>query len=201
MDLYTFGTPNGHKISIALEEMGLGYNVHKVDITKGDQQKPEFLAVSPNGKIPALADGELKIFESVAILIYLAEKTGKFLPKDPQGRYATLQWCLFQAAGIGPMMGQFGHFKVFAKEKIPYAIDRYQKETMRLLGVMNTQLEKNRYLAGNEYTIADMATWPWLRGYQTFYKETIDAETFPHVMRWYEEIAQRPAVKKGLTVP
>lgn len=201
MELYTLGTPNGQKVSIALEEMGLKYNVHKVDISKGDQFKPEFIRVNPNSKIPALVDGEHILFESVAILIYLAEKTGKFLPKDPMARYQTLCWSIFQAAGVGPMFGQYGHFSVYAKEKLPYAIDRYRNESERLMTVMDTQLSTNKYLAGDEYTIADIATWPWVRGFQVFYKSSIDSNKFPHLLRWYAEIEKRPAVQKGLKVP
>lgn len=201
MDLYTYGTPNGQKISIALEELGLPYRTHKVDITKGEQFSPEFAKVNPNGKIPALVDEGTAIFESVAILVYLAEKTGRLMPKDPAGRWSTISWCLFQAAGLGPMMGQLGHFKVFAKEKIPYAIDRYSNEVNRMLGVMEKQLSSNPYLAGAEYSIADVATWPWIRGYMNFYKETIDESKFPSVMKWYRLIEARPAVQKGLAVP
>ena len=201
MDLYTLGTPNGHKVSIMLEELGLEYKVHKIDISKGDQFTPEFKAVNPNSKIPALVDGDMKLMESVAILIYLAEKTGKFLPKEGNARYQTLAWAVFQAAGVGPMFGQFGHFSVYAKEKIPYAIERYQKEALRLMGVMNEQLAHNRYLAGQEYSIADIATWPWVRGYMVFYKASVDPVTFPHLIRWYNEIEKRPAVQKGLQVP
>ena len=201
IDLYTFGTPNGQKISIALEEMNLKYKVHKVDITKGDQHKPEFLAINPNGKIPAIVDGSVSVFESISILIYLAEKTGRFIPKDPEARRQTLTWCLFQAANIGPMFGQFGHFAVYAKEKIPYAINRYQTEVQRLLRVLDKHLAHNSYLAGEEYTIADMATFPWLRGYEVHYKQTLDAAQHPNLLRWYREIEKRPAVEKGLTVP
>jgi GST-like protein len=198
MDLYAFPTPNGYKISIALEEMGLSYNYHRVDIRSGDQFKPEFLNINPNSKIPALVDGDLAIFESVAILIYLAEKTGKFLPKDTKGRYATLQWCLFQAAGLGPMFGQTGHFKVYAPEKVPYAIERYSKESVRILGVVDQQLSKNRYLAGDDYTIADMATWPWVNTYINYYKESLDPVAHANVLRWFKEIGERPAVQRGL---
>jgi GSH-dependent disulfide-bond oxidoreductase len=198
MDLYTFGTPNGQKIPILLEELGIPYNVKKIDISKGEQNTPEFRKINPNGKIPALVDGDTTVFESVAILIYLAEKYKKFLPEHGPARYETLQWCLFQAAGVGPMLGQFGHFKVFAKEKIPYAIERYQNEVLRLFGVLEEQLSKNQYLAGDQYSIADMTTYPWLLGYTLFYKEKIDAEKFPSINRWMAEIGARPAVQKGL---
>jgi GSH-dependent disulfide-bond oxidoreductase len=201
VDLYTLGTPNGQKVSIALEEMGLKYTVHKIDISKGDQFTADYVKVNPNSKIPALVDGEHTLFESVAIMIYLAEKTGQFLPKDPVARYQTLCWSVFQAAGVGPMFGQFGHFSVYAPEKIPYAIERYRKECDRLMTVLDVQLKSSKYLACDEYTIADMATWPWVRGYQVFYKTSIDAEKFPHLMRWYAEIEKRPAVQRGLKVP
>lgn len=201
LTLYTAPTPNGHKISIALEELALPYQVRRVDLGKGEQRDPAFVAISPNSKIPALVDGDVAIFESIAILQYLAEKTGKLLPLDPQGRYRTLGWCLVQASSIGPMMGQVGHFAVFAKEKIPYAIDRYTQEVNRLFGVMNSQLAQTEYLAGDSYTIADIATWPWLRGWQGFYKMPIPEAEFPHVLRWYRAIAERPAVVRGLAVP
>jgi GST-like protein len=201
MDLYTFGTPNGHKISIALEELGLPYKTHKIDITKGDQHTAEFKKINPNAKIPALVDGGNVIFESVAVLIYLAEKTGRLLPTATKERYQCLSWCIFQAASLGPMFGQFGHFKVFAKEKVPHAIERYRTEVNRIMHVVETQLQEHSFLAGNEYTIADIATWPWIRGYQVFYKEKIDAAEFPNLMRWYHEIEKRPAVRKGLAVP
>ena len=198
MDLYTFGTPNGFKPLIALEELGLPYKLHTVDIHKNDQFKPEFIKINPNSKIPALVDDGFAIFESVAILIYLAEKTGKLMPKDVKGRSEVLQWSLFQAAGIGPMFGQYGHFAVYAKEKIPYAIERYGKEVARLLAVLNDRLGKVPYLGGNEYSIADITTWPWIRGYQEAYKQKLNESLYPHVARWYHEIAKRPAVQKGL---
>lgn len=201
MDLYTLGTPNGHKISICLEELGIPYNVKKIDISKGEQFTPEFLKINPNGKIPAIVDDGQPLFESVAILIYLAEKYGKFLPKDPVGRYQTLQWAVFQAAGVGPMFGQFGHFTKYAPEKVPYAIERYSKETNRLMGVMDGQLGRHRYLAGEEYTIADIATWPWVRSYMTGYGQTIDWAKFPNLKRWFDEINARPAVQRGICVP
>ena len=201
MDLYTFGTPNGQKISIALEELGVDYRVHKIDITKGAQHEPEYLRINPNAKIPALVDGELKIFESVAILIYLAEAYGELLPKDDKERYETLSWCLFQAASVGPMLGQLGHFSVYAKEKIPYAIERYTIEVKRIFGVLNTQLGKFNYVAGHDYTIADIATWPWIHGYTSFYKLELDEKAFPNLARWYKEVGKRPAVQKGMLVP
>ncbi len=201
MDLYTFGTPNGHKISIALEELGLPYTVHRVDITKGEQFAPQFQKFNPNGKIPALVDGDIAVFESIAILIYLAEKTGKLLPASGNTRYATLAWCMFQASAIGPMMGQVGHFTVFAKEKIPYAIERYSNEVQRLFGVMETQLAQQRFLAGDAYSIADIATWPWLAAWVNFYKAPLDGEKFPSIFRWFREVEARPAVQRGVKVP
>ena len=201
MDLYTFGTPNGHKISIMLEELKVPYNVKKIDISKGEQKSPEFLKINPNGKIPALVDGETTIFETIAIMIYLADKYGMFLANAGPKRYETLQWCLYQASGLAPNLGQFGHFTVFAKEKVPYAIDRFKQEVDRLFGVMEDQLAKNTFLAGAEYSIADIASWPWIEGYRTFYKQEIDASKFPSLKRWYHEIAKRPAVQKGLKVP
>jgi GST-like protein len=163
IDLYTFGTPNGYKVSIMLEELGLPYTVHTINITKNEQFGEAFLKISPNNKIPAIVDrdNDTSIFESVAILMYLAEKTGKFLPKELSAKYNVIQWCLFQAASVGPMFGQFGHFKVYAKETVPYAIERYGTESKRILGVMEKQLAKNAYLAGKEYTIADNASRPW----------------------------------------
>src|SRR5258708_21894640 len=167
IDLYTWGTPNGRKVSIMLEETGLPYRVHKVDISKNEQFKPEFLALNPNSKIPAIVDQEgpggkpLPLFESGAILIYLAEKTGKLLPTDPAARYTVLQWLMFQMGGVGPMFGQVHHFLRAAPEPVPYAIERYGKETRRLYGVLDVQLGKAAYLAG-EYSIADIATYPWV---------------------------------------
>jgi len=201
MDLYTFGTPNGHKISIMLEELKVPYNVKKIDITKGDQNSPEFLKINPNGKIPALVDGETTVFETIAIMIYLADKYGMFLANSGPKRYETLQWCMFQAAGLAPNLGQFGHFTVFAKEKVPYAIERFSAEVNRLFGVLEAQLAKGPFLVGEDYSIADMATWPWIEGYATFYKQKIDGAKFPNLKRWYHEIAKRPAVQRGIKIP
>lgn len=201
IDLYTFGTPNGHKVSIMLEELGLPYTVHSINITKNEQFGEAFLKISPNNKIPAIVDrdNDTSVFESVAILMYLAEKTGKFLPKELSAKYNVIQWCLFQAASVGPMFGQFGHFKVYAKEQVPYALERYGTESKRIFGVMDKQLAKNPYLAGKEYTIADIATWPWVSGYQTFYKQPL--EGCPNVERWFNEIGKREAVIKGKNIP
>lgn len=202
IDLYAWPTPNGYKISIALEEMGLPYAVHPVNIMAGDQFKPEFLAISPNNRMPAIVDPDgpggqpLSLFESGAILIYLAEKTGRFRPADPAVWYTHIQWLMWQMGGVGPMLGQANHFRVYAPEKIPYAIDRYTKETRRLIGVANTQLSQTDYLAG-DYGIADMAAFPWIRNYARY---DIQPGEFPHVERWVNAIAARPAVRRGLTL-
>ena len=203
IDLYTWGTPNGRKVSIMLEELGLPYKVHAINILKDDQFKPEFIAINPNSKIPAIVDpdgpgGSLPLFESGAILIYLAEKHGRFLPKDPRGRYITMQWLMFQMGGVGPMFGQTHHFLRSAKEDVPYGKQRYHTETKRLYGVMNKRLGEAKYLAGNEYTIADIATFPWVSRFEW---HQVDLNEFPNVKRWFDEIAARPAVKKGMAVP
>jgi GSH-dependent disulfide-bond oxidoreductase len=203
IDLYTWGTPNGKKISIMLEEVGLPYAVHKIDITKGDQHTPAYLAINPNGKIPAIVDpqgpegGPLAVFESGAILTYLAEKTGKLLPTTPVARMTVLEWLMFQMAGLGPMAGQTHHFRRFAPEKIPYAIDRYSNETKRIYGVMNTRLEAAPYLAG-DYSIADIACYPWIARHEW---QGLDLAAFPALKRWYDAIGARPAVAKGMAVP
>ncbi|MDE1148547.1 MAG: glutathione binding-like protein [Azospirillaceae bacterium] len=199
--LYAWPTPNGYKISIALEEMGLPYVVHPVDIGAGDQFKPDFLAISPNNRMPAIVDPKgpngkpLSLFESGAILIYLAEKTGHFRPADPAVWYAHVQWLMWQMGGVGPMFGQAGHFLHYAPERIQYGIDRYTNEGRRLIRVANTQLEKTEYLAGDDYGIADMATFPWLRLHDRY---EIDLADFPHVKRWIDAVAARPAVQRGL---
>jgi len=203
IDLYTWGTPNGRKVSIMLEELGLPYKTHAINIGKDDQFKPEFVAITPNSKIPAIVDpdgpgGKLPLFESGAILIYLAEKHGKFLPKDPRARAITLQWLMFQMGGVGPMFGQTHHFLRNAKEDVPYGKQRYHAETKRLYGVMNKRLGEAKYLAGDEYTIADIATFPWVSRYEW---HQVDLNEFPNVKRWFDEIAARPAVKKGMAVP
>jgi GSH-dependent disulfide-bond oxidoreductase len=203
IDVYSWATPNGHKIHIMLEECGLAYRAHPIDIGAGDQFKPEFLAISPNNKIPAITDADgpggqpISLFESGAILIYLAEKTGRFLPTEPQARYATLQWLMFQMGGVGPMLGQTHHFRNYAPEKIEYAINRYTNETRRLYGVMDRQLAKQAYLAGNDYTIADIASFPWTRSWQN---QGLELSDFPNVKRWHEAIAARPAVERGVQV-
>jgi GST-like protein len=203
IDVYSWATPNGHKVHIMLEECELAYAAHPVDIGAGDQFKPDFLAISPNNRIPAIIDHDgpggkdLALFESGAILQYLAEKTGKFLPTEPAARYTTLQWLMFQMGGLGPMLGQTHHFRIYAPEKIDYAIQRYTNESRRLYGVMDRQLGKHAYLAGNAYTIADIASVPWTRSWKN---QGIELSEFPNVQRWHEEIADRPAVKKGVDV-
>lgn len=203
IDVYSAGTPNGHKIHIMLEECGLPYRVHAIDIRAGDQFKPEFLAISPNNKIPAIVDPQgpdakpFSLFESGAILVYLASKTGKFLGNTDREKFTTLQWVMFQMGGVGPMLGQAHHFRIYAPEKIDYAIDRYTNETRRLYGVIDTQLSKHAYLAGEEYSIADIATFPWLRSWKN---QGIDWNDYPHAKRWFDEISERPAVKRGVEI-
>jgi GST-like protein len=202
IDLYYWPTPNGHKIPIMLEECGLPYRVKPVNMLRGEQFKPAFLKINPNNKIPAIVDhdgpgGEpITLFESGAILQYLAEKTGQFMPRAKRGRYEVLQWLTFQVANVGPMFGQCGHFLGYAPRKIRYAIDRYRNETLRLYGVMDRRLRDHEYLAGN-YSIADMATWPWVR---VRWLHHIELAEFPQVARWYEAIAARPAVQRGVAV-
>jgi GSH-dependent disulfide-bond oxidoreductase len=200
IDLYTFPTPNGHKVSILLEELGLSYNVHKIDITKGEQFSPEFIAINPNSKIPVIVDHDpdITVFESGAILLYLAEKMGKFLPKEMKSRYQVLEWLMFQMASVGPMFGQLNHFKRFATEKIPYAIARYEEETLRLYGVLNQQLARCSYIASDEYSIADIALYPWVASYE-FMGLTLTHH--PHLKRWVEILRDRPAVQRGMAVP
>jgi GSH-dependent disulfide-bond oxidoreductase len=203
IDVYSWATPNGHKIHIMLEELGLEYKAIPIDIGAGDQFTPEFLAISPNNKIPAIIDSDgpegkpLALFESGAILFYLAEKTGKFLPLDPVGRYTTMQWLMFQMGGVGPMLGQAHQFRIYAPEKIEYAVNRYSNEAKRLYGVMDKQLGVTRYLAGNEYSIADIATFPWTRSWKN---QGIELDEFPNVKRWFDEISARPAVIRGVEV-
>ena len=200
IDLYTFSTPNGRKASIMLEEIGLDYAVHSIDITKGDQFTPEYVAINPNSKIPAIVDldADITVFESGAILIYLAEKTGKLLATDPQQRFQTIEWLMFQMGSVGPMFGQYNHFNKYAKEKIPYAIERYKKETLRLFNVLNTQLSKAEYVSGNDYSIADIAIYPWIAAYR-FMELTLDEHS--QLKRWYETVKQRPAVNRGMKIP
>jgi GST-like protein len=203
IDLYTWSTPNGRKVSIMLEETGLKYGVFPIDIAKNQQFAEDFVRINPNSKIPAIVDhdgpggGKFPLFESGAILIYLADKTGKFLPKEPKAHYAVLQWLMFQMGGVGPMFGQAHHFLRAAPEKIQYGIDRYAKEARRLYGVMDGHLKRNQYLAG-DYSIADIATYPWVARHEW---HLVDLSDFPGVKRWYDAIGARPAVKKGMAVP
>ena len=203
IDLYTWPTPNGHKIHIMLEETGLPYRVHPIDIGAGDQFKPDFLKISPNNKMPAMIDSDgpdgkpMSMFESGAMLLYLASKSGKFLPENIRERWSTLQWLMFQMGGVGPMLGQAHHFLVYAPEKIPYAMQRYSKEANRLYGVMDRRLAESKFIACDEYTIADMAIMPWLRSYKN---QGVEMEEYPQVKRWFDGIAARPAVQRGLAV-
>jgi len=201
---YSWATPNGHKLHIMLQEIGLPFEIHPVDLSEGGQFQADFLKISPNNKIPAIVDEDgpggapISLFESGAILIYLAEKTGKFLPTaaaDPIGRYKVLEWLMFQMGGVGPMLGQNHHFRVYAPEKLPYAVDRYTNETARLYGVIDRRLQDSAYLAGDEYSIADIATFPWLRGHE---RQGQDLDDTPHLKAWFETIAERPAVKAGV---
>lgn len=198
--LYSAGTPNGIKPTIMLEELKVPYEIKRVNISEGEQFKPEFLKISPNNKIPVIYDQEndFYLFESVAILEYLADKHQQFLPKDLKHRFNVLKWCYFQVGHIGPMFGQYGHFHRYAPEQVPYAKKRYADEVLRLIAVMDKELVQHAYISGTEYTIADMAIWPWLYCYENFYKATIDAKQFPHLIQWYQMIAQRPQVKAAL---
>lgn len=198
-DLYYWPTPNGHKITIFMEEASLPYRILPVNIGRGDQFKPDFLAIAPNNRMPALVDpeaegGPLSLFESGAILQYLAEKTGRFLPRDTPGRYRTLQWLYWQMAGLGPMAGQNHHFARYAPERIPYAIDRYVRETARLYGVLDRRLSVCEFLNGEGYSIADMACYPWIVPYRDQQQDLAD---FPHVKRWFDMLAARPAVQRA----
>ena len=203
IEVYSWATPNGHKVHIMLEECGLPWRAIPVDIGRGEQFQPEFLKISPNNKIPALVDPEgpdgrpITLFESGAILLYLAGKTGRFLPDSTRGKYEVLQWLMFQMGSVGPMLGQAHHFRIYAPEKIAYAIERYSNEAKRLYGVMNRQLAKSTYLAGPEYSIADIAVFPWLRSWKN---QGIDWNDFPHLKGWFDEIAARPAVVRGVQV-
>ena len=207
IDLYSWATPNGHKIHIMLEETGLPYRVHPVDIGAGDQFKPEFLKISPNNKMPAMIDSDgprdektgkpMSMFESGAMLLYLASKSGKFLPDDLRERWSTQQWLMFQMGGVGPMLGQAHHFLGYAPEKIPYAMQRYAKEANRLYGVMDRRLTESRFIACDEYTIADMAIMPWLRYPE---RQGVNMDDYPHLKKWFDGIAARPAVQRGLKV-
>ena len=203
IDFYYWTTPNGHKVTMFLEEAKLPYKIIPVNISAGDQFKPEFLAVAPNNRIPAIVDhapagggAPISIFESGAILLYLAEKTGRFIPADTGGRADTLQWLFWQMGGLGPMAGQNHHFKQYAPEKLPYAIDRYVNETNRLYGVLNRRLADRRFVAG-DYSIADMASYPWIVPHE---RQGQNLDDFPHLKRWYREIAARPATTRAYAV-
>ncbi len=203
IDVYSWATPNGHKVHIMLEECGLPYRAHAVNIGAGEQFDPKFLEISPNNKIPAITDpdgpgGEpISLFESGAILLYLADKTGRFMPQAPRGRYEVLQWLMFQMGGVGPMLGQAHHFRMYAPEKLPYAIDRYTNEGKRLYGVMDKRLAKSTYVAGPDYTVADIAIFPWLRSWKN---QGIEWADYPHLKGWFDEISARPAVQRGVEV-
>jgi GSH-dependent disulfide-bond oxidoreductase len=203
IQLYSWATPNGHKIHIMLEECGLKYEVIPVNIGAGDQFKPDFLKISPNNKMPAIIDTDgpdgkpISIFESGAILIYLAAKTGKFMPKSDRDKYSVLQWLMFQMGGVGPMLGQNHHFRTYAPEKLPYAIDRYTNEAKRIYGVIDRQLAANPYIAGKTYTIADMAIYPWLRNWKN---QGIELSDYLHLKNWFDGLEKRPAVQRGCQV-
>lgn len=207
IDIYSWATPNGHKVHIMMEEcgyrLGRDWLAHPVNIGRGDQFQADFLKISPNNKIPALVDPNgpdgkpISLFESGAILLYLASKTGKFLPKSDRAKFEVLQWLMFQMGGVGPMLGQAHHFRIYAPEKIDYAYDRYTNEAKRLYGVMNKQLTKTKYIAGNSYSIADIAIFPWLRSWQN---QGIDWNDYPHLKAWFDQISSRPAVQRGVKV-
>jgi GSH-dependent disulfide-bond oxidoreductase len=207
IDVYTWPTPNGHKVHVMLEECGFALGrdwlAHPVHIGKGEQFTPEFLTISPNNKIPALVDPKgpdgkpISLFESGAILIYLAAKTGKFMPASDRGKYEVLQWLMFQMGGVGPMLGQAHHFRIYAPEKVPYAIERYTNEARRLYGVMDRQLAHHRYIAGKSYSIADIAIFPWVRSWA---HQGIDWADYPRLKEWFDTIGARPAVQRGCAV-
>src|SRR5437016_1829543 len=201
IDVYSWATPNGHKVHIMLEECGLPYRAHAVDIGAGDQFNPDFLSISPNNKIPAIVDEHgpdgkpISLFESGAILLYLASKTGRFLGNTDRERFKTLEWLMFQMGGVGPMLGQAHHFRIYAPEQIECAVKRYTNEAHRLYSVIDKQLSQHAYLAGNEYTIADIATFPWLRSWKN---QGIELSEFPYLLEWFNGISERPAVKRGV---
>lgn len=212
IQLYSLPTPNGVKISVALEELQLPYEAHRVSFDSNEQKSPEFVSLNPNGRIPAIIDPNgpdgkpIGLFESGAILVYLAEKTGKLMPTDAAGRYETMQWLFFQMGGIGPMFGQFGHFFKFAAEKVAnnsYPMERYRDETKRLLGVLEARLKGRNWIMGDQYTIADIACFPWVRGVDIFYggREVLELASFPAVTDWLARAVARPASERGLNVP
>ena len=202
--LYTWGTPNGRKISIALEELALPYELRPIDITKGEQQAPDFLRLNPNGKIPVITDDEgpggtpITLLESGAILLYLSGKAGRLMPQELRPRLEVMQWLMFQMGSVGPMLGQAHHFLRFAPDLIPYAIERYSKEAQRIYGVLETRLSDKAWLAGDAYSIADIATFPWIARHDW---QGIDLKRFPSVQRWYETVQARPAVERGMKIP
>ena len=207
IDVYSWPTPNGHKVHIMLEECGLllgrDWQVHPINIGQGDQFQPDFLKISPNNKIPALVDSDgpdgqpISLFESGAILLYLAAKTGLFMPATEREKFTTLQWLMFQMGGVGPMLGQAHHFRIYAPEKIDYAVNRYTQEAKRLYGVMDRQLSTHPFMAGDAYSVADIAIFPWLRSWQN---QGIDWADYPHLKAWFDRIAARPAVQRGVAV-
>jgi len=203
IDVFSWATPNGHKVHIMLEECGLPYRAVPVNIGAGDQFKPEFLAISPNNKIPAITDPQgpdgqpISLFESGAILVYLAAKAGKFMPATDRAKYEVLQWLMFQMGSVGPMLGQAHHFRIYAPEKLHYAIERYSNEARRIYGVIDRRLAKSRYLGGPDYSIADIATFPWLRSWEN---QGIVLAEYPNLKAWFEQIAERPAVQRGVKV-
>jgi len=203
IEVYSWATPNGHKVHVMLEECGLEYRAIPVNIGAGDQFAPEFLAISPNNKIPAIVDPDgpdgqpISLFESGAILLYLAAKTGRFLPTDLRARYRVLEWLMFQMGSVGPMLGQTHHFRLYAPEKLPYAIARYSNEAKRIYGVLDKRLEGREWVASDDYSIADIAIFPWLRSWQN---QGIDWADFPHLKRWFDRVAARPAVQRGVEV-
>ena len=204
IDLYTWGTPNGRKVSVALEELALPYSVHTINITQDEQFAPDFLAISPNNKIPAIVDPEgpdgapISLFETGAILLYLAEKTGRLMPTETRARHLAMQWLMWQMGGFGPMLGQAHHFMRFAKEQLPYAITRYGNETKRLYGVLDKRLGEAPFLAGEDYSMADVATLPWAARHEW---HGVALPDFPNVKRWYDGLMARPAVERGMAVP
>ena len=203
LDLYSWATPNGHKIHILLEELGLSYTAHPVDIGAGDQFNPDFLRISPNNKVPALVDPDgpggapIQLFESGAIMIYLADKTSRFIPQELRERYEVLQWLMFQMGGIGPMLGQAHHFRIYAPDPVPYAIDRYTREAGRLYNVLDRRLAQSAWVGCSEYSIADMAIWPWIRSWKN---QGVELSEFPHLAQWFARIEARPAVQRGVLV-
>jgi len=203
IEVYSWATPNGHKVHVMLEECGLEYRAIPVNIGAGEQFAPEFLAISPNNKIPAIVDPDgpdgqpISLFESGAILLYLAAKTGRFLPTDLRARWRVLEWLMFQMGSVGPMLGQTHHFRLYAPEKLPYAIARYSNEAKRIYGVLDKRLDGREWVASDDYSIADIAIFPWLRSWQN---QGIDWADFPHLKRWFDRVAARPAVQRGVEV-